>query len=66
RWAAAWVRPGGLLLGDNAVLFGRLLEPGDPEAAAMRRFHEEARAAFDTTCVPTPDGLVVGVRRAPA
>ncbi|HEU4410405.1 MAG TPA: O-methyltransferase [Polyangiaceae bacterium] len=66
RWAAAWVRPGGLLLGDNAVLFGRLLEPGDPEAAAMRRFHEEARAAFDTVCVPTPDGLLVGVRRGPA
>jgi caffeoyl-CoA O-methyltransferase len=63
RWAAAWVRPGGLLIGDNAVLFGRLLDPGDADAAAMRRFHEEARAAFDTVCVPTPDGLLVGVRR---
>jgi predicted O-methyltransferase YrrM len=62
RWAAANVRRGGLLLGDNAYLFGRLLEESD-EAAAMRRFHEEARAHFDTVCIPTPDGLLLGVRR---
>jgi caffeoyl-CoA O-methyltransferase len=62
RWAAANVRRGGLLLGDNAFLFGRLLDD-DPEAAAMRRFHEEAREAFDTVCIPTPDGLLLGVRR---
>lgn len=62
RWAARNLRSGGLLLGDNAFLFGRLLEKSD-EAAAMRRFHEEAARAFDTVCVPTPDGLLVGVRR---
>ncbi len=61
-WAAAHLRPGGLLLGDNVFLFGRLL--GDaPDAVAMRRFHEQARARFDTTCIPTPDGLLVGVKR---
>jgi caffeoyl-CoA O-methyltransferase len=62
RWAAANVRAGGLLLGDNAFLFGRLLEQS-PEAAAMRRFHEEAALHFDTVCLPTPDGLLLGVRR---
>jgi len=62
RWAASHVRRGGLLLGDNAYLFGRLLEESD-EAAAMRRFHEEARRAFDTVCIPTPDGLLLGVKR---
>jgi caffeoyl-CoA O-methyltransferase len=62
RWAATHLRPGGLLLGDNAYLFGRLLEES-PEAAAMRRFHEESARAFDTVCVPTPDGLLVGVKR---
>ncbi|MEO6327031.1 MAG: O-methyltransferase [Thermoanaerobaculia bacterium] len=62
RWAAANVRPGGLLLGDNAFLFGRLLEQS-PEAAAMRRFHEEAALHFDTVCLPTPDGLLLGVRK---
>lgn len=62
RWAAANVKTGGLLLGDNAYFFGRLLEDSK-EAAAMRRFHEEARTAFDTVCLPTPDGLLLGVKR---
>lgn len=62
RWAAGNVRPGGLLIGDNAFLFGRLLEDSE-EGAAMRRFHEEARTAFDTVCLPTPDGMLLGVRR---
>jgi caffeoyl-CoA O-methyltransferase len=62
RWAAENTRPGGLLVGDNAFFFGRLLEDS-PEAAAMRRFHEEARARFDTVCLPTPDGMLLGIRR---
>lgn len=62
RWAARTLRPGGLLLGDNAHFFGRLLDEG-PEAEAMRRWHEEAREAFDTVCIPTPDGLLLGVKR---
>ncbi len=62
RWAAENTRPGGLLVGDNAFLFGRLLEDS-PEAAAMRRFHEEARAHFDTVCLPTLDGMLLGVRK---
>jgi caffeoyl-CoA O-methyltransferase len=61
RWAADHVRPGGLLIADNAFLFGRLLDDGE-EAQAMRRFHEEAARAFDTVCIPTPDGLLVGPR----
>lgn len=62
RWAARNLRPGGLLLGDNAYLFGRLMDESD-EAAAMRRFHEEAARAFETVCIPTPDGLLLGVKR---
>jgi len=62
RWAARNLRKGGLLLGDNAFLFGRLLEKSS-EAAAMRRFHEEAALLFDTVCIPTPDGLLLGVKR---
>lgn len=62
RWAARNLRPGGLLLGDNAYFFGNLLDESD-EAAAMRRFHEEAARAFDTVCLPTPDGLLLGVKR---
>ena len=62
RWAREHLRTGGLLLGDNAYFFGRLLEDG-PEALVMRRFHEEAAAHFDTVCIPTPDGLLMGIKR---
>lgn len=62
RWAARHLKKGGLLIGDNAYLFGRLLEE-TPEAASMRRFHLEARDSFHTVCIPTPDGLLLGVKR---
>lgn len=62
RWAAKHLRKGGLLLGDNVFLFNQLLEDS-PRAAAMRRFHEEAKQHFDTVCIPTPDGMLLGVRR---
>jgi caffeoyl-CoA O-methyltransferase len=62
RWAAQVLRPGGLLIGDNAYYFGNLLEPTS-EAAAMRRFHQEAVQDFDTVCIPTPDGLLLGIKR---
>jgi caffeoyl-CoA O-methyltransferase len=62
RWAAQNLRKGGLLLGDNAFYFGNLLAESE-SASAMRRFHEEAAEAFDTVCLPTPDGLLLGIRR---
>lgn len=62
QWAHQHLRPGGVLLADNAYFFGRLLED-DPEADAMRRFHREAAERFRTVCVPTPDGLLLGVKR---
>ena len=61
-WAAAHVRPGGLLLGDNALFFGRLLDDTE-DAAAMRRFHQDASASFDTAFIGTPEGLLLGIRR---
>ncbi len=62
RWAAKHLRPGGLLLADNAFCFKGLM--GDsPEAAAVRRLHQETAAAFDSVCIPTPDGLLLGVKR---
>ncbi|MBT8451734.1 MAG: class I SAM-dependent methyltransferase [Deltaproteobacteria bacterium] len=65
RWALENLRLGGLLIADNAYLFGRLLGDSD-EAKAMRRFHEEMALHFDSVCVPTPDGLAVGVKMNPA
>jgi len=60
-WAAQNLRPGGLLIADNAYYFGALLQD-DPTARAMRRFHEELPAHFTSVCAPTPDGLVVAIR----
>ena len=62
RWAAQHIRPGGLLLVDNAYFFGYLLDDR-PDAAAVRRFHEEIGEHFDAVCIPTPDGLLMGRRR---
>ena len=64
RWATENLRTGGLLIGDNAYLFGRLLDDGE-DAKAMRRFHEEMASSYRSVCVPTPDGLAVGVRLDP-
>jgi caffeoyl-CoA O-methyltransferase len=61
-WALANLRPGGLVIGDNAYLFGELMDDSD-RGRAMRAFHESVAAACDSVCIPTPDGLVVGIKR---
>jgi caffeoyl-CoA O-methyltransferase len=69
RWAAANLRPGGLLIGDNTYLFGRLagVEPTDAEDRAsiesMRGFHEVLAEGFHAVCIPTPDGMSVGIKK---
>ncbi len=62
RWAAINLRRGGLLLVDNAYYFGQLMDQS-LDAAAVRRCHEEAAQAFDTVCIPTPDGLLLGMKK---
>lgn len=62
RWALEHLRPGGLVIGDNAYLFGELMSDKD-DARAMRAFHELVAKTCDSVCAPTPDGLVVGIKR---
>jgi caffeoyl-CoA O-methyltransferase len=62
RWALQNLRQGGLVLGDNAYVFGELMNDSE-RGRAMRAFHELVAAGCDSVCVPTPDGLVVGVKR---
>jgi caffeoyl-CoA O-methyltransferase len=68
EWAAGHLRPGGLLIGDNTYLFGRLVgveATGDEDAAAiagMRHFHAVLASQFEAVTLPTPDGLSVGVK----
>ncbi len=67
-WAAANLRSGGIVLLDNAFLFGHLPEApsGDRAAAikAMQTVHETlARGGlFRATVLPTGEGLAMGVR----
>ena len=67
-WAGRHLRPGGLVLLDNAFLFGHLPEaPAGERAAsiaAMQAVHEAlARGGqFRATVLPTGEGLAVGVR----
>lgn len=62
KWAIENLRKGGLVIGDNAYLFGELMEDSD-RGKAMRAFHEQVASACDSVCIPTPDGLVVGIKR---
>jgi caffeoyl-CoA O-methyltransferase len=62
QWATQQLRKGGLVLGDNAYLFGELLDDSD-RGRAMRAFHEHVAKTCESVCMPTPDGLVVGIKR---
>ncbi|MEO8699950.1 MAG: O-methyltransferase [Kofleriaceae bacterium] len=62
EWALRNLRKGGLVLGDNSYLFGELMDDSD-RGRAMRKFHELVATSCDSVCVPTPDGLVVGIKR---
>lgn len=61
------LRPGGLLLVDNAFAFGRLLEAGcdDPSVLAIREVNERLAAdeRFDGLILPVGDGCWMATRR---
>jgi caffeoyl-CoA O-methyltransferase len=61
-WAMTHLRPGGIVLGDNSFLFGELLEESD-RGRAMRAFHELVAKSCDSVNIPSPDGLVLGIKR---
>jgi caffeoyl-CoA O-methyltransferase len=61
------VKPGGLILVDNAFAFGQILDakPTDREADAVKRFNEimAREPRVQAVIVPIGDGLWVGVKR---
>jgi predicted O-methyltransferase YrrM len=61
------VRPGGLILVDNAFAFGQLFDepPTDPEAPAVKAFNELIAndERLQSVIVPLGDGMWVGVKR---
>jgi predicted O-methyltransferase YrrM len=60
------LRPGGLVMVDNAFAFGQLFdeEPRDPETPAIRAFNDSIAAveALRSIIVPLGDGMWVGVK----
>jgi caffeoyl-CoA O-methyltransferase len=66
-WAARNLRSGGLVIADNAFLFGALGDDDgtpSPGLVAMREFHDRlARGGeFRATVLPTGEGMALGVR----
>ena len=61
------VRPGGLLLVDNVLWGGQVLDPSDQDAdtLALRAFNEKAAAddRVDVVLLPIADGLTFAVKR---
>jgi len=72
HWAANNVRSGGLVIGDNAYLFGKLHLPPEKageDAAGVPAMREFLKTMADTklfsSCamIPTSEGMAVAVRR---
>lgn len=69
-WAAANLRVGGVVLGDNAFAFGHIANDDVPDedtrkaVKALRNFNETlARGGqFRSTMIPTGEGLALGVK----
>jgi len=67
-WAADNLRIGGVVVLDNAFLFGRLasndVATAEPELLAMRETHKMlARGGrFRATVLPTGEGLAIGIK----
>ena len=62
------VRPGGLIVVDNVLWHGRVIDPAaqDKDTVAMRRFNERLHGddRVDITLVPIGDGLTLGQKKA--
>jgi caffeoyl-CoA O-methyltransferase len=64
-WAADHLRVGGMVLGDNAFLFGEIVDdPGGERSGYMIEFHRQLAQGgrFRSTILPTGEGLALGVK----
>jgi predicted O-methyltransferase YrrM len=66
EWSVRLLRPGGLLLCDNAFFHGAVVDPADhtAEAAGVRAFNQLAARdpRVAAAVAPIRDGLVIGVK----
>lgn len=65
--AARLLRPGGMLLADNAIWSGKVADPAitDADTEGIRRFHDRISGdpAWISTILPVGDGVSVSVKR---
>lgn len=72
-WAEKHVRKGGLIIGDNTLLFGHVLEDEYPAGdkapsrkawSAMREFNQRLsdESKYNATLVPTKEGMTVAIK----
>jgi caffeoyl-CoA O-methyltransferase len=65
--AMRFVRPGGLVMADNAFAFGQLFDeqPTDPEVGAVRAFNDHIPSIpnLHAVIIPIGDGVWVGVKK---
>lgn len=65
EWALRLSRPGTLILGDNAIRGGSILDPGDESSRAIREFNEKLAESSRLSAIVLPllreriDGLAV-------
>lgn len=70
-WAEQHIRPGGLIIGDNTLLFGSVYQDEPPRRVskrswnAMRAFNQRLAdsSKFDTIMLPTAEGLTLAVKK---
>ncbi len=64
-WSLRLSRPGTLILGDNAIWEGRVIDPDDPSSRAMREFNEKLAKEPRLSAIVLPlireriDGLAI-------
>ena len=58
------LRPGGMLLSDNALRSGRVLDPDDPSTEGIARFNSATsdHPRLTTTILPVRDGVSLSVK----
>lgn len=68
-WAEENVRPGGLIIGDNTYLFGKvfdanLADDSEPSVTAMRTFNRRLadKSKYASVLVPTSEGMTVAFK----
>jgi len=61
------VRPGGLILADNVLWSGKVIQPRDKDARLMHQFNEKILAddRVENVLIPVRDGLMVIYRKNP-